>query len=265
MAAPAKSEQTAKAGNSRGWYVYGIVPGDVELDPETRGVGDPPAKVDLVRSGDLAALVSEVDKDQPLGRPEDLMAHQQLLDAAAPEAPVLPLRFGAVLSDKDAVASELLDANHDDFAAALSELEGRVQFVVKGRYEEDAVLKEVLAENPEADDLREQIRAHGDEDATRDLRIQLGEMISEAITAKREADTRKVGDALEPVAVASNVREPSHERDAANVAVLVETAKQDDLERAVSELAKEWEGRVDVRLLGPMAPYDFVVTKAPGS
>jgi hypothetical protein len=45
----------------------------------------------------------------------------------------------------------------------------------------------------------------------------------------------------------------------------VETAKQDDLERAVSELAKEWEGRVDVRLLGPMAPYDFVVTKAPGS
>jgi hypothetical protein len=38
--------------------VYGIVPGDVELNSGVQGVGDPPGEITLVRSGDLAALVS---------------------------------------------------------------------------------------------------------------------------------------------------------------------------------------------------------------
>ena len=192
------------------------------------------------------------------------MAHQRLLDAAAPEAPVLPLRFGAVLDGPEAVATELLGANHDEFAAALAELEGQVQYLVKGRYDEGAVLHEVLSENPEAARLRDQIRADGGEDATRDLRIRLGEIISEAVAAKREADTRRLGDMLAPLAVATSVREPSHEMDAVNVALLVETAKGDDLDRAVNELGQEWGDRVEVRLLGPMAPYDFVLTNIPG-
>jgi Gas vesicle synthesis protein GvpL/GvpF len=216
-----------------------------------------------VRNGDLAALVSEIDTNKPLGRPEDLVAHQQLLDGTAPEAPVLPLRFGAVMTSKESVAEELLAPNHDEFAKALSKLEGKTQFVIRGRYVQDAILREVLAENPDAAALGHQIRSEANDDATRNLRIQLGELINEAVTAKREADTRTLGDAVARASIASSVREPSHEEDAANIAVLVETAKQDELERPLSDLAGQWEGRVSLRLLGPMAPYDFVVTGAP--
>jgi hypothetical protein len=256
--------QTDGADGDRACYVYGIVPQDVELTGEARGVGDPPAQVQMVRHGDIAALVSSVDASRPLGRPGDLMAHQQLLDAASADIPVLPLRFGSVMTSPEAVAEELLAPHHDEFAAALGELEGRTQYVVKARYVEGAVLREVLAEVPEAAELSEAIRATGDEDATRDMQIRLGELINQAITAKREADTQAFADALAPYSVDSGVREPTHEEDAANVALLVETAKQSDLERAVNELAKEWEGRATVRLLGPMAPYDFVVTQVPG-
>lgn len=263
--AAAKTQQASDQDTARGCYVYGIVPADVELDSDATGLGDPPAKVELVRNGEVAALVSEIDLGHPLGKPEDLMAHEQLLDAVAPEVPVLPVRFGAVLTDADAVAEELLGSNHDELAAALEQLEGRAQYVVKGRYVQDAVLREVLAENPAAGRLREQIQSAGGGDATHNLRIQLGEMINEAVTAKREADTREAGNALASVVAASMVREPTHEEDAVNVAVLVDVAKQEELERAVDDLASEWEGRVEVRLLGPMAPYDFVVTDAPGS
>jgi gas vesicle protein GvpL/GvpF len=263
--ATAKTQQASDQSDARGCYVYGIVPADVELDSDATGLGDPPAKVELVRNGEVAALVSEIDIGHPLGKPEDLMAHEELLDAVAPEVPVLPVRFGAVLADADAVAEELLGSNHDEFAAALEQLEGRAQYIVKGRYVQDVVLREVLAENPEAGRLREQIQSAGGGDATHNLRIQLGEMINEAVTAKREADTRQVGDALASVVAASKVREPTHEEDAANVAVLVDVAKQEELERAVGDLANEWEDRITVRLLGPMAPYDFVVTDASGS
>ncbi|MFF5992715.1 GvpL/GvpF family gas vesicle protein [Prauserella flavalba] len=243
-------------------YVYGIVPGDVESDPEARGIGDPPGKIAVVRHGDIAALVSHISRDTPLGKPEDLAAHAQVLDATSGVAPVLPLRFGAVVSGEDAVAEELLAQHHDEFRSALRELEGKAEYVVKGRYEEQAILREILAESEDAARLREAVREKP-EDAARNDRIALGELINNAIAAKREVDTRKAVEKLGELGVTVNVREPTHERDAVYVACLGEVAAQGELEKAVGELAKTWEGRVDLRLLGPLAPYDFVVTKQP--
>lgn len=243
-------------------YVYGIVPGDVESDPEATGVGDPPSRVTLVRHGDLAALVSHISPDAKLGKPEDLAAHASVLDATAGVAPVLPLRFGAVVTDEDAVAEELLAGNHDDFTGALQELEGRAQYVVKGRYDEQAILREVLQENEEASRLREAIRGKS-EDASRNERIALGELITNALAAKREQDTGIAVERLESLGLLVNVREATHERDAVYVSCLAEVAKQEELERAVGELADRWDGRVHMRLLGPLAPYDFVTTRQP--
>jgi hypothetical protein len=35
---------------------------------------------------------------------------------------------------------------------------------------------------------------------------------------------------------------------------------EEELENAVSQLARDWHGRITVRVLGPMAPYDFAIT-----
>jgi hypothetical protein len=263
MSAPETSAQPSSEPRACGWYIYGIVPGDVEMNDDAQGVGDPPGKVDVVRHGDIAALVSEVDTSKPLGRPEDLMAHEQLLDSASVEAPILPLRFGAVVANREAVIEELLAPNHDGFAKALSELEGSAEYVVHGRYVEEKILTEVLSESADAAQLLEDIRAVGNEDATRDEQIRLGEYISNAITAKREADTRTLSDAIASHCIATSVREPAHELDAVNVALLIKTAEQAGLEKAVEKLARDWTDRVNVRLLGPMAPYDFVTTSQP--
>jgi hypothetical protein len=261
---PTRKTGTGPARNANGSeretgiYVYGILPADIELtSDEMLGVGDPPGQVRVIRSDGLAALVSEVDLSGQLGSPDDLTAHKEILDATATELPVLPLRFGAVLTDEDAVAEELLAANEDEFAAALDELEGKTQYVVKGRYLEEVILDEVLSESRRAARLRDKIRGQ-DADLTRDDRIQLGEIINEAVTAKRDEDTRALGDAMEGHCVASLVREPTHELDAAHVAFLVDAEQEGEMERVLEDLADDWEGRIEVRLLGPMAAYDFV-------
>ncbi|WP_051153154.1 GvpL/GvpF family gas vesicle protein [Nocardia niigatensis] len=250
------------AAQSTAVYVYGIVPADVEAEPHATGVGDPPSEVTVVRHGEIAALVSTLESDRPLGTPADLTAHEKLLDGSAAVSPVLPLRFGAVMTDTDAVESELLEANEDEFRAALAELEGRVQFVIRGRYIEDAILRELLDENTEAARLRDEIRGKP-EDATREARIALGELINRAIEAKRAEDTRRVVSELEQLDLLVNQREPSHEEDAVHVAVLVESARRKELEEAVRRLIADWDGRVELNLLGPMAAYDFVTKRAP--
>jgi Gas vesicle synthesis protein GvpL/GvpF len=254
-----QAARAAGAQQEKGIYVYGIVPAGVELAAEVPGVGDPPARVRVARCGDLAALISEVDLAGRLGSPEDLRAHGAILDATAAELPVLPLRFGAVVANEDAVTEVLLAAHHDEFAAALTQLEGRAEFVVKGRYAQQTVLGEVLAENKRAARLADQIRGRNP-DATRHARIELGQIINVAITAKREQDTRALGQALDGRCVASVVREPTHELDAVHAAILVEASQQSGLRQVVQDLARAQEGRIELRLLGPMAAYDFAAT-----
>ncbi|MFF0326592.1 GvpL/GvpF family gas vesicle protein [Nonomuraea angiospora] len=257
---PAEEERTP-LDQDLSTYVYGIVPEDVQVSDDARGVATAPVR--LVRHGEIAALVSEVALERPLGTPDDLVAHQQLLDATAAEVPVLPLRFGAVLTNRQAVVDELLGPYHDEFLAALDELEGRAEFVVKGRYDERAVLMEVLNENVEAAQLRDEIRGKP-EAATREARIRLGEVVNQAVSAKRQVDTEAVLDRLAPLSVFTVVREPSHERDAVHLALLVESDRRGELEKAVEEYARLWAGRIELELHGPLAPYDFVVSGGEG-
>jgi hypothetical protein len=243
-------------------YVYGIVPADVEPEPHAIGVGDPPGEVGVVRHGEIAALISTLESDRPLGTPDDLTTHAELLDGSAAVAPVLPLRFGAVMTDTEAVENELLEANEEEFRSALEQLEGRAQFVVRGRYVENTILRELLDENAEAARLREEIRDKP-EDATRNARIALGELINQSIEAKRAEDTRKVVAELEQFEPLVNQRDPTHEEEAVHIAVLVELARQEELEETLRRLGEEWDGRVELNLLGPMAAYDFVTKRTP--
>jgi hypothetical protein len=239
-------------------YVYGIVPGDVEVTPDARGIGG--REVRLVRSGDIGALVSEIELPGAIGRPDDLVAHEGLLDSIVTEVPVLPFRFGAVMADEKAVCDELLEPNRDEFTAALGALEGQTEYVVRGRYVENAILREVIASSEEVARLRDEIR-DGDEDATRPQRIRLGELVYSAVEAHREADARALSEALSAHSVAQAPLEPTHEYDAVPMAFLVETSKHGDFEEAVDDLTHEREGRVKYRLLGPLAPYDFVLAR----
>jgi hypothetical protein len=260
----AQMEDRQSGHGHTGVYVYGIVGGDVEISPGTAGVGDPPGEVRAVRYRDLTTLVSDVDLDRPLGRAEDLFTHEELLDTSAADVAVLPLRFGAVLASDDAVAEEVLGPHYDEFAAALRQLEGHAEYIVKGRYVEHAVLGDVLEQDPEAARLGKQISGTDPVD-TRDQRIRLGEILAVAIEASREADTRILAETASGQVTASVVRPPVDDLDAVYAAFLVETGKVEALRQAVERLAGEWRDRMDLRLIGPLAAYDFVGNGAQGS
>ena len=232
--AKGSSTAAAKAAGGqqqKGIFVYGILPADIEVAAGTPGIGKHPGLLRDVRCDGLAALISEVDTSGQLGSPDDLRAHREILDATAAEVPVLPLSFGTVLASEDAVIKDLLAAHHDEFTAALDQLEGRTEFQVKGRYVKDAVPDEGPDEG----------------------------------RARREEDTRALKQVMEGLYVASVAREPANELDAVHIAFLVPVDQEPEVERVIEDLAREWEGRIDVQLLGPMAAYDFAGTAQPES
>ncbi|MGW3565940.1 GvpL/GvpF family gas vesicle protein [Streptomyces sp. NPDC000941] len=250
-------------------YVYGVVPDEKGAQDERAGqavkdlpavgtVGDQGSAITFIRHGGLAAVVSEVATGKPLGTPDDLRAHAGVLDTlAATGMPVLPLRFGMVVRDPQAVTEELLTEGHDDFGWALDRLRGSAQFTLRARYVQDEVLREVLEEHVEARRLREELEGLP-EAAGRDLRIQLGQLVVEAVGVKREADAREIEHRLAPFALAVATSEPASAEGVVNAAFLIEDKRREAFEQAAEELARQWHGRVRLRLLGPLAPYDFV-------
>jgi hypothetical protein len=235
-------------------YVYGVVPAGCELPDGLTGLAD--ARVELVERDRLAALVSDVTTDRPLGTREDLLAHERVVDTVAASATVLPMRFGGVL-DRSAVAEELLGEHETELAAALDELDGRVQYTVKARYERDVVLREVVEADPEITELRERTRDKP-EDASYEDRVRLGELVVRAIEDRAQRDGAALHERLAGLAVGAATHETTEPEEVLNSAFLVERDRVREFDQAVDQLGAEYAGRVRFRLIGPLAPYDFV-------
>lgn len=234
-------------------YIYGITATSHPGLPEGMGgVGDPPLPVRVLRQGELAALVS----DAPEGlRPKrrELLAHQNVLSEAGAAGCVLPMRFGSVAPDDDAVVA-VLDERAAHYGERLRALDDRVEYNIKANHVEEAVLHHVMAGNPEIRALAEANRQSGG--GNYEQKIQLGEMVASAVKGKEAEDALALERILEPAADAVSVG-PESTGWLANVSYLVKRETAEEFLAAVEQARKELP-HLDVRLNGPLPPYSFV-------
>jgi hypothetical protein len=213
--------------------------------------------VDLLACEGVAAAVGVVDVDRPLGRRADVIAHSRVLDALAAQGPVVPVRFGSVLAGESVVVEELLAPNADHLRQVLTDLAGTSQLTLQARYVEEVALAEIVEENPEIAELRQKTRDRSEE-ASYPARIRLGELVAAAMEAKRDIDGQAILEVLVPLAVDHRLRPGSGLDHLVEVAFLVADELRNEFEDAAEDLAAHLHGRVRLRLMGPVAPYDFV-------
>jgi hypothetical protein len=168
----------------------------------------------------------------------------------------VPLRFGTVLPDDDAVTEQLLRARASEIEELLSALDGRVELSLSGTYDE-RIFGEVVAEHPEVAELRARVRGR-DEAATYYDRIRLGELVANAMAAKREHDTEQVLATLRPLADDVRVKDVAHERSVLSASFLVHRDRLPEFDRAAEEVAARNRARIRFSYAGPLPPYDFV-------
>jgi len=105
-------------------------------------------------------------------------------------------------------------------------------------------------------ELRDRVRDLAD-DASYYERIRLGELVADEVARRRDVDTRRVLDVLEPLAVAAR-DEPAADPNAAfNLAFLVRRDEEQTFGEAVGLLVRELGERVQLRFVGPLPPYSF--------
>ncbi|WP_406505131.1 GvpL/GvpF family gas vesicle protein [Streptomyces sp. NBC_00212] len=233
-------------------YVYGIARRDHGRLPERMGgIGDPPCPVRTVEQGDLVALVSDAPQElRPKRR--DLLAHQNVLAEAGAGGPVLPMRFGGVSPDDDAVRAVL--AEHEKrYLERLEVLDGKVEYNVKATHDEEAVLHQVLAENAELRAMSDANRKAGG--GTYEQKLRLGERIAVAVQQREATDAVLVERTLES---ACEERSPGPRSTGwlANISFLVPREHAAEFVAAVDTL-RERAPHLVLQVHGPLPPYSF--------
>jgi hypothetical protein len=115
---------TEHSSNGNGRYLYAIVAGSETRNYGPIGMGD--STVYTISEGGVAAVVSDVP-DQKM-RPErrHLAAHQSVLKKVMEDGTPLPMSFGIVADDPQAVRRILSD-NQQNFLEQLDRMAGKVE------------------------------------------------------------------------------------------------------------------------------------------
>ncbi|KAB2811467.1 hypothetical protein F9L07_06135 [Pimelobacter simplex] len=249
--APAETGETGETG---ALTVFGVVPAadasGAELPDDLRVTFVPGAG-----PAGLAAAVAPAPP--PYARPgrAELLHHHAVLDALAARGATVPVRFGTIAPDRAGVV-DFLSEQHDRLAATLDALTGRRQLNLRATYVEDAVLADLVVSDPEIRALRERTRDVG-EDASYPDRIRLGELVARGLAERGARDADVLLGSVEPLVADLRVRSEPAGTQLLDVALLVDDVRTPHLLDRLEELAEANHELIRLRLVGPMAAYDF--------
>ncbi|MFF3410574.1 GvpL/GvpF family gas vesicle protein [Streptomyces sp. NPDC002742] len=237
-----------------GVYVYAIIRAGARLPGDATGVGSPAAQLRAIRQGRIAAVVSDAPP-KLRARRRDLLAHQDLLLRLSERGSVLPMRFGMVASDEEAVRAQL-KVREAEHVAALEHLSDGVEVNVKVLPAQDA-LASLVAQDKNVRRLRDEVRRRPGYEAT----LRLGEAVSAALESRAAEAGRRVLRELTPRAraVASG---PEVQGCVLNASFLVNRGDSDAFRTAAERFGHANRDRVELRLTGPLPCYSFVSAEA---
>ena len=255
-----------------GLYVYCIIDCDHPESFGQIGVGEDQPEVFVIEHEGVGAVVSATPCDKYDISRDNVLAHQRVMETIMQQGhTVLPIRFNTIADGNDSksaqrrVEENVLIDRLDEFSSLLATMRCRVELGVKALWSD---MKSVFTEIAESDErirqLREKLLAALQAPPARRPRnlmhaqVKLGEMVKEALEAKKLEAEEKLTAILKPFTADLKKNKPFGDAMFANLAILVEKSWQADITSALSSLETEQAGKVKLRCVGPVPPSNFI-------
>jgi hypothetical protein len=238
-------------------YVYGFVRSGTLTAVDAEGVRE--AAPTLVDGDGVAAIVSPVDGAEIRLSRRDLRAHLRVIESAFAQTTILPCPFGTVVASADELETRVLAGARDDLLAGLARLDGTVQMNVKATYDEEELLRDIVAADPEVAALRERTRDEGD--AAHYERLRLGEIVAARISERAAQDGDWIVGTLAANAL-DVVAEQPEPASAVRASFLVERSSLGRFDAALEGLAQGAQPLLGFEVIGPLPPTAFAAAYA---
>lgn len=220
------------------------------------GFSRPMAREDLAGDGvggielfvrERVALVATRFDEEPDAW-ESLVTHNRVLARVLERGPVVPVKAGYLLHSDEA-AEHLLRHECGRADRLLERFAGRVEANVRFVYDEEAVIREIIAANP-------QLRRVG---AGYAQQVLAGERIAAQLERKREREAAQLLKALEPHAEDVAIHEPG-DLVALNASFLLREDQVPEFEAVLARLQAANESRMSLKYVMPLPFYSFLET-----
>jgi hypothetical protein len=245
-------------------YVYAIIPtGNQVIFDEVAGVDDEYDEVYTVPHRDLAAVVSASPLADYRGLKRDeavryLVPHQRVVEAVMQTFPILPAKFGTVLPNETWVR-RLLGQGEALFCTTLEKFAGLVQMEVVVLWDLQQIFQEIGQEE-NITELKAQIAGRPLEETLIE-QVAVGQMVQASLERRRASLRDYLIHWLREVARDLVVNPTMDDSMVVNVALLVNEAGQEALDRQLELLDEEFEGWLTFRRVGPLPPYSFATVE----
>jgi hypothetical protein len=166
-----------------------------------------------------------------------------------------------VVASADELETRVLAGARDDLLAGLARLDGAVQMNVKATYDEEELLRDIVAADPEVAALRERTLDAGD--AAYYERLHLGEIVAGRISARAALDGDWIVGTLAATAL-DVVAEQPEPGSAVRASFLVAKSSLGRFDAALEELAQSAQPLFRFEVIGPLPPTAFAAAYAAG-
>lgn len=214
------------------------------------------APVYAIDHGDLRAIVS--DTLSPRVRPErrNITAHQSVLHYLMEQETVLPMRFGVIARNADAV-KKLLDANHKSIKEHVERLHGMVEMGLRVSWDTANIYEYFVATHPVLRDARDEVWTKST-NVQRDQKVELGRLYESLRASDRKECTERVKEVLMDYCEDIVENPVKREKDVMNLACLVDRKQIDRFAKGVFQASKLFDNVYLFDYTGPWAPHNFV-------
>ncbi len=245
-----------------GTYVYCVTrAGTLREDPlDFRSPpvgGERAGPVSAVLFEELAAIVSGTAVSRYDISRQNTLAHQRVVEETMTHSDVLPVRFGTVAKSPEQVRDRLLRRRYGELHYFLHAVQDRVELGLKLYWQRAGLFNAIAAGNPRIAALRDAIGGQPPEN-THYERIQLGQLVEEAMLRKRDEEADAILEPLRPLAVETKVNKILTDTMVLNAAFLVDRSQEPAFDAQVNSLEAAWSGRLLFKYAGPLPPYNFV-------
>ena len=236
-----------------GKYMYGIIATDGDPSFGPIGIGGKKDEVVTVGTNGLAAVISNAPLDHYEFSKDNLTTHTRVIERVAEDFTILPMHFCTVAESTDEIIAFLEDRGRE-LKNSLRDLEGKVEIGIRVVWKDmKKIYEELVQENRTIRSLKQKGAAGGQQ-----ALVRAGELVEAALEEKKAVEGEEYMRPLKKVAVKYKEGEPKTEDVVVTGSFLVDRDWIKEFDAQTERIGGQHNGRIDVKYVGPMAPFSFV-------
>ena len=236
-------------------YIYGIIEESKPMKFSFLGVGD--TEVYTINHRELAAVVSDTALEEIDPTRKDVRAHTVVQDELLKNCSLLPMGFGMIADSKDDVL-KLLEKNYPGLSRELMRLAGKLEVELKVFWDQEAMIKELQGRSEELTRLKAKINGASSPIEAQRLLVEAGQLVERIVLDWKARYADRVYTVLKGLSIDAKLNSPLGVKNVLNASFLIERARESDFQKEVFKLDSQYQGKVNFKYVGPLAPYNFV-------